>query len=191
MKVFKGVRKSLPKAIRVLKKHFGVEGEVYYPLGWNNEQHGYKDDDISYPEDPDYTGKILIPALFRRQSETLALLDAFYEPGDFTLFEENNTIYHPKYSKIVLRYQGMIRNFRIDDITAIKDDLAENKEDVLWRKYHLVPDVTTSIQQNRDELLDALIKEVEPDNEDFDNPPEESITTTPDSSGLVDIERIT
>ena len=96
--------------------------EIYYPLGWNNEQHGYFDDDIEYAEDPDYKGTVLIPAIFRKQNKSLELLDAYYEPGDFTLFEEN-AINHPKFSKVVCRYEGSVRNFRIHDVREIKDDL--------------------------------------------------------------------
>lgn len=187
MRVFRALKRQVSKSIKVLKKHFGAPATIYFPLEFNNKQHGYFDENITYDEGRDVE-KVLIPALFRKQNQTLALLDSFYDPGEMALFEENHIIW-PKYAKIVVRFEGAVRNFIINEIEEIKDDEVSDKADVIFRKYILVPSNSIDIEKNRDQLIDALnTKELAHEPGDAEMPPEESVT---DNGSPTDVPNIT
>lgn len=178
MKVFRALKKQMSRSMLVLKKHFGAPADIYFPLKFNNGQHGYSDEDVDYDEGRRVT--VLIPALFRKQNQTLELLDAFHNPGDITMFEPNDVLW-PRFSKIVVRWDGVVKNYIIDEIKEYNDDEAKDNENVIFRTYILVPSNSIDIDKNRDELIDSLNRELEPAS-DEEIPPDESLTeTTPPS----------
>lgn len=175
MRVFRALKKQVSKSIKVLKRHFGISATIYYPIQFNNKQHGYWDEDVKYDEGRD--AKILIPALFRKQNQTLALLDSFYDPGEIVLFEENQILW-PAFAKIIVNYDGKVRNYIIDAIREIKDDEVADPTQVIFRTYILVPSSAIDIERNRDQLIDALNDETDP-NTIEEAPPNESLTSLP------------
>lgn len=155
MKVFKGIRKGASKAIEALTKVFGVDAKLYYPLESNSKLHGFIDNDIVYREEPEDI-RALIPALFRTGNQVLAALDPFHDDGERLLYAPDYVSY-PRFSKLVLLYEGTTLTFLINEVLEKKDD---ETGEVIMRKYVVVPDLTFSAADNLEGLAATLEDEL-------------------------------
>jgi len=147
-------------AVKQLTKIYGVTADIYFPIQANNLKHGYKDDDIEYPEEAEETAKVLIPTLFKSKTNTESIMEDF-EGGEMFMYTPAK-LKLPYYAKVVARLKsGKIMNFKIEDIPKIYDD-----EGIIFQKYTLIPFVSIDIERNRDEFND--MKEYEDELEDDD-----------------------
>lgn len=172
MKVFKGVTKSTNKAIITLIKTFGFLAKIYYPIAFPNKQHGHLDDDVTYNETP-VEEKVLIPALFRQGNKTLMALDPFAGEDDTSLYAPTSVIY-PKYSKIIIQVDGIPSSWIINEIKELRGD---NPDEVVFRKYLLVPSTSIDLDRSKDELIDALNEELADPEFEEDLNPEKDLTS--------------
>lgn len=171
MKVFNGVRKSTDKAIEALTKVFGFSGDIYYPLEFKSKQHGFRDEDVTYRDEPEET-TVLIPALFRDSNATLSKLDPFTEEGDRIMYAPSY-INYPKYSKVIVRYDGKTSNWIINEVLVKKDD---DLDTIIFRRYVLVPSVSHDVERAREELVDTLLEQLETPEEPEELNPSQNLT---------------
>lgn len=190
MRVFNALRIQLPKGIEVLRRRFGVPATIFFPMKFNNKEHGYFDEDITYDEGRQ--ARVLIPALFRMQNRSLGVLDPYFNPDDIVMFEPNPEVVYPRFTKIECQYQGLYKNFIINDIQEIKDDEAFDDSRVIFRKYILVPSVSIDVETNRDALIDALNREEDIEPGEYGHKPDVSVAESlkPNEKGFFDIDRI-
>ena len=156
MKVFYGVKKGIGRSISALTRIFGVECDIYFPTKYNNTQHGFKDNDISYNEDSDISSKLLIPSIFKNRQESYNKIMDPFSDGDIICYTTVDFQF-PRYSKVVTRMKSGVLEYIIDNIETISDD-----EGAFFYKYALIPYTGVDVLSSIDEINDSL--ELEYDN---------------------------
>jgi len=158
-------------SINVLTNLYGISSDVYFPIKSDSLQYGYFDDNIEYPSEPNWSGKLLIPSIFKEIQASFSGAFDNLTPDEKILYLPN-TIEFPRYSKIIIWLQDQAVEYRINDIQEYRDD-----EGQIYRKYILVPITNEDIDNEKVEEL------IENNIENFDeNPLTQNIDTEKDYS---------
>jgi len=165
MKLLKGVKNGVNISIQMLTRIWGVYGDIYLPIKYNDESRGFISNDITYRDEPDYSQKILFPYLFKERNKTMGMIDEFFE-DDLVLYLSTTDNTLVKYSKVVFGVEYGNMSFIIKDITEITDD-----NQILLRKAFLIPDMKIDNQskefvEERLELLEEYNEESREDRTD-------------------------
>lgn len=153
------LRNPMIKAYKQLTKFYGVNADIYKLLTQDrpaSELHGFMDDLQNYERQPYYSGKVLIPSLFRRrQSTNLAVLDPFVDSDQYLYIPADREVLLN--SLVVCRLKtGRILNFRVSEISNISNEAGE-----IINRHSLVPVTSMDILRNTNEIKKQLKKELE------------------------------
>ena len=153
MRVNRGIRVSMKKAVPVLINRQGIYADIYSPVRFNSLKHGYEDDDILYEKVP-LTMKVLIPTYFKRGILNLEVLDPFNDDGDILMYVPLG-LGLQVYSKVVTRTDSGVKNYIIESQDVYKDDSA-----TLFSRYVLITSPSFDVERNLDELEGVLEKDI-------------------------------
>jgi hypothetical protein len=141
-------------AISVLSNIFGLDGEMYYPKGYDSARSGY-DDEIQYSDTPDWTGKFLAPFIFGGSKVQYGgFFDELNGDEKAIFFDDLSTV--PIGSLMVFKLPAGEQLYKIDDLVTNNDEFGS-----IYKKVIVVP--VTKINEHtpvRQELQAEYIDEV-------------------------------
>lgn len=152
------LRNPMIKGYKQLTKFYGVQADIYKlekQYDPAQDLHGFFDDLQNYERQPYFTGKVLIPSLFRRrQSTNLSVLDPFVDSDQYLYIPADREVYLN--SLVVCRLKNQrILNFRVSEISNISNEAGE-----IINRHSLVPITSTDILRNKNEIKKNLEQEL-------------------------------
>jgi hypothetical protein len=168
MNIGKTLRNGVNNTIKALTNIFGVYAEIYKPITSTSERGVFSNDSIEFEQDPYFSGKVLLPVIFKEKASGLNIVDDIlddtflYVPGFVDVY---------RFSKISVKLKtNKIEEFIVEDVIDIDDD-----EQVIFRNYKIIPftnnDLENAIENEviyeKDEEQNEDIEFTDLDFEDF------------------------
>jgi hypothetical protein len=168
MNIGKTLRNGVNNTIKALTNIFGVYAEIYKPITSTSERGVFSNDSIEFEQDPYFSGKVLLPVIFKEKASGLNIADDIldntflYVPGFVDVY---------RFSKISVKLKtNKIEEFIVEDVIDIDDD-----EQVIFRNYKIIPftnnDLENAIENEviyeKDEEQNEDIEFTDLDFEDF------------------------
>jgi hypothetical protein len=149
-------------SVKVLSNLFGIDGELYYPKGYESGRSGY-DDEIIYNETPDWTGKFLAPFVFAGAKQHFG---GFFDElnGDEKAIYFDDQMEVPINSLIVFNMPAGNQLYKVYDLQSNNDDLGH-----IYTKAIVVPvtkdniHTKTSQELNKEYAANMVEKEIDVD----------------------------
>jgi len=169
-------------SVKVLSNLFGINGELYYPKGFESGRSGV-DDEIIYDNQPDWTGKFLAPFVFTSAKQHFG---GFFDElnGDEKAIYFDDQMIIPVNSLIVFKMPAGNQMYKVYDLQSNNDDLGH-----IYTKAIVVPVTKDNIHtENNRELNKEYAKNMLEYNIDVDNSTEEFLNDLL-GQGMADIEK--
>jgi len=169
-------------SVKVLSNMFGIDGELYYPKGFESGRGGV-DDEIIYNDTPDWTGKFLAPFVFGNAKQHFG---GFFDElnGDEKAMYFDDTMTIPINSLIVLTMQAGNQMYKVYDLQSNNDELGH-----IYSKVIVVPVTKDNLHTlNNRELNKEFAGEMLEDQIDVDDSTEEFLNDLM-GKGFADIEK--
>jgi hypothetical protein len=154
-------------SVKVLSNLFGIDGELYYPKGFESGRGGY-DDEIIYSDTPDWTGKFLAPFVFASAKQHFG---GFFDElnGDEKAIYFDDQMKVPINSLIVFKMEAGDQLYKVYDLQANNDDLGH-----IYTKCIVVPVTKDNIHTKDSKELNRKYAEEMVENDiDVDNSTQE------------------
>lgn len=153
------LQKPGERAYQMLVRMYGVPAEIFAVKNLSKPHsplHGFQDDHQDYEDTPYYTGKVLIPSLYRRRRATnLVALDPFIDSDTY--------LYLP--TSIELRLHSLIRctlgNGRIYNFRIIENAVVANDYGTILNRYAVVSVLSLDTEKDAQKIKEALQRELE------------------------------
>lgn len=152
MRIFNHTTKAMIRALKVLIQLYGVDAKIYKPVKYNNGQHGFQDNNVTYENVP-VPYRVLIPAIFRKTTQTPVMSDPFFDSSDDIIWFVPTPDSFPRYSKVVISPGPT--SYIVNDILEIKDG-----DQVIFRKHMLVINNALNLDDSRADMIDTLKDEL-------------------------------
>jgi hypothetical protein len=113
---FKAHRIAAKRTIKALRNTSkGVMADIYYPLSANT-RHGFQDDSLEYPDEPNLSEKVFIPSLFRNHGTNSFgfIVDPFGDDSTNFIYLHMDEVPYPLFSKISLSIANSLQVFRVE-----------------------------------------------------------------------------
>lgn len=144
-------------AISVLSNIFGLEGEMYYPKGYDSARGGY-DDEIQYSDTPDWTGKFLAPFVFGgAKVQYGGFFDELNGDEKAIFFDDLSTV--PIGSLMVFKMPAGEQLYKIDDLVTNNDEFGAIYKKVIVVPVTKINEHTPKKQELQEEYLDKIVEE--------------------------------
>jgi hypothetical protein len=182
------LKNGVNNTIKALTNIFGIQAEIYKPITSTSERGVFSNDSIEFEKDPYFSGKVLLPVIFKEKASGLNIADDIlddtflYVPGYINIY---------RFSRVSVKLKtNKIEEFIVEDIIDIDDD-----EQVIFRNYKIIPFTNNDLENaisneviyEKDEEQNEDIEFTDLNFEDFYGSEKDTLTNSTNTTNDEDI----